>query len=263
MRPDRDVSNFSYDHDEAKAPFMVPQSLVFVVTHDLSIRKYLNFLTGAVGLQLEIFESAEQFLEMPRPLTSHCLVLDIHLPNLSGLDLQQRLADSRDDIPVIFITDHADVPMTVQAMKAGAIEFLIKPYCDDALLRAVRQALEMSGASLARQKQTRELMSRYKSLTERERRVMELVVAGQRNKLVADELGISEITVKAHRGNVMRKMKAQSLPDLVNMSALIFKSREGRVIDVCRVHAIHDSRFSQTRAVGPLPFKSQIGDRLG
>jgi FixJ family two-component response regulator len=169
-------------------------------------------------LQPETFASAQEFLARPRPAVPCCLVLDVTLPGLSGLDLQKRLVE-RTDMPIIFITGHGDVPMSVQAMKAGAVEFLTKPFEDNALLDAIRGAIERSRATLRLESDMRALRHCYESLTPREREVMGLVVAGLLNKQVGGELGISEITVKAHRGQVMRKMKADSLPDLVTMAA--------------------------------------------
>jgi FixJ family two-component response regulator len=193
-------------------------SIVFVVDDDVSVRESLELLLESAGWRPEIFASAQNFLSRPRPTVPCCLVLDVTLPGLSGLELQQQLAD-RTDMPIIFITGHGDVPMTVQAMKAGAVEFLTKPFKDDVLLNAVRGAIERSRAAHRLDSEMRVVRNRYESLTPREREVMALVVSGLLNKQVGGELGISEITVKAHRGQVMRKMKAGSLPDLVTMAA--------------------------------------------
>jgi FixJ family two-component response regulator len=192
--------------------------IVFVVDDDISVRESLELLIKRAGWQPETFASAQEFLSRPGPTVPCCLVLDVTLPGLSGLELQKRLAE-RTDMPIIFITGHGDVPMTVQAMKAGAVEFLTKPFKDDVLLGAIRGAIERSRVALRLDVEMRALKHCYESLTPREREVMDLVVSGLLNKQVGGELGISEITVKAHRGQVMRKMKADSLPDLVTMAA--------------------------------------------
>ncbi|MGC1450833.1 MAG: response regulator transcription factor [Candidatus Sulfotelmatobacter sp.] len=193
-------------------------SIVFVVDDDISVRESLELLIQSEGWQPETFSSAQDFLVRSRTPVPSCLVLDISMPGLNGLELQERVAAEHPDVPIIFITGHGDVPKTVQAMKAGAVEFLTKPFKDDVLLSAVRQALELSRVALGQQAEIKELRDRYSSLSAREREVMALVVSGLLNKQVGGELGISEITVKAHRGKVMQKMKADSLPDLVKMA---------------------------------------------
>jgi FixJ family two-component response regulator len=193
--------------------------VVFVIDDDVSVRESLDSLINYEGWQAKIFASAEEFLSYPRISAPSCLVLDISLPNLNGLELQERISGDRVDLPIIFITGYGDVPTTVQAMKAGAIEFLSKPFDDNALLSAIRRALERSRTALEHEEDMRTLSERLASLSRREQEVMALVVAGRLNKQIAFELGISEITVKAHRGKVMRKMKANSIVDLVTMSA--------------------------------------------
>ena len=191
---------------------------VFVVDDDISVRESLELLIQSAGWRPETFASASEFLSHPRATVPCCLVLDVTLPGLNGLELQQQLTE-RTEMPIIFITGYGDVPMTVRAMKAGAVEFLTKPFKDDVLLEAIRGALERSRAALRQESELRGLRDCYASLTPREREVMALVVTGLLNKQVGGELGISEITVKAHRGQMMRKMKADSLPDLVTKAA--------------------------------------------
>jgi FixJ family two-component response regulator len=195
--------------------------IVFVVDDDVSVRESLELLIQSAGWHPETFASATAFLAWPRAAVPSCLVLDVSLPDLNGLELQQRIADDRLDMPIIFITGHGDVPMTVQAMKAGAVEFLTKPLSNEMVLGAIEGAIERSRTALGREARLREVRDRYQSLSPREREVMALVVSGLRNKQVGGELHISEITVKAHRGQVMRKMKADSLADLVNMAATL------------------------------------------
>ena len=190
---------------------------VFVVHSDLAVREWLELLIETAGWRAETFESAQEFLARPRAVVPNCLVLDVALPDLNGLDLQKRVAVDRAEMPIIFVTANGDVAVGVQAMKAGAVEYLTKPFPDDVLVNAIRDALERSQRVLEREARMKELRESYALLTPREREVMVLVVSGLLNKQVGGELGISEITVKAHRGQVMRKMKADSLPALVHM----------------------------------------------
>jgi FixJ family two-component response regulator len=192
--------------------------VVFVVDDDISVYESLELLIRCEGWRPETFASAEEFLECPRTGMPSCLVLDVSLPGLTGLELQKRIAAERTDVPIIFVSGYADVPTTVQAMKAGAFEFLIKPFSDNVLLSAIRAALERSRIALSREAEMRVLQNRYTSLSSRERQVMALVVSGLLNKQIGAELGISEITVKAHRGKVMHKMQADSLAGLVRMA---------------------------------------------
>ncbi len=190
---------------------------VFVVDDDPGTRKALRSLIGSVGLAVQTLASADEFLEAPPHQGPCCLVLDLHLPGLSGLELQSRMAELHREIPIIFVTGHGDVPTSVQAMKAGALEFLTKPVPDKVLLQAIFSALESDRRERERRSDLDELDRRYASLTRREREVMTLVVSGLANKQIAARLGTSTITVKVHRGKVMHKMRASSLPDLVRM----------------------------------------------
>jgi RNA polymerase sigma factor (sigma-70 family) len=192
--------------------------IVFVVDDDISVRESLEALIRCEGWEPETFASAQEFLTRPRVVTPSCLILDVDLPDLNGLDLQKCIASDRKDMPIIFITGHGDVPMTVRAMKAGAVEFLTKPFNDEALLSAIQHSIERSNVALRRETETGALRDCYASLTPREKEVLVLVVSGLSNKQVGAELGISEITVKAHRGRVMQKMQAESLPDLVKIA---------------------------------------------
>jgi len=191
---------------------------IFIVDDDVSVRESLELLIETAGWQAMPFSCAADFLACPKPSTPSCLVLDIGLPDLNGLELQHRLAPNGATTPIVFITGTGDIPMTVRAMKAGAVEFFTKPFCDEALLAAIERALQVSRATLRCEAEMAVLRDRYASITRREAQVMSLVVAGLLNKQAAGELGISEITVKAHRGSLMRKMMACSLPDLVKMA---------------------------------------------
>ncbi|MGB9290482.1 MAG: response regulator transcription factor [Terracidiphilus sp.] len=215
---------------EDERTLLVPNTspTVFVVDDDISVRESLEFLIRDEGWQVEAFTSAEEFLNRPREFVPSCLVLDISMPGLNGLELQKRLAVERPEIPIIFLTGHGDIPKTVQAMKAGAVEFLTKPFSGSTLLSAVNKAIARSAALIARDAELRALKARYARLTSREREVLDLVVMGKSNKEVANELGISEVTVKAHRGSMMQKMGAGSLAELVNQAAKLRLLRRNR-----------------------------------
>jgi FixJ family two-component response regulator len=195
-----------------------PQSIVFVVDDDADVRKALDSLIRSVGLQVEVFGSPQEFLQRKRPKAPSCLILDIRLPGISGLEFQRKMAEAGNPIPIIFITGHGDIPMSVRAMKAGAVEFLTKPFRDQDLLDAIQLALEGDAARCRYEAELAKLRERFEWLTPREREVLPLVVSGLLNKQIAAEIGTSETTVKVHRGQLMRKLGADSLPELVRMA---------------------------------------------
>jgi len=217
-------------------PTPTPTPIVFVVDDDVSVRESLELLIGTAGWRSETYSSAQSFLARPRVLVPSCLVLDVSLPDLNGLELQKKIGPERGDLPIIFITGYGDVPTTVRAMKAGAVEFLTKPFDDDVLRNAIAGAIDRSRTALGREAELQVLRDCYATLSRREREVMALVVVGRLNKQVAGQLGISQITVKAHRGRVMRKMGADSLAALVKMAARLgvapVVSKGGRVLNL-------------------------------
>jgi len=207
---------FTFQPGLSSVPKVAP--IVFIVDDDISVQQSLEKVIGRQGWQPETFESAQEFLGRPRPIVPNCLILGNSLPDVKGIEVQKQIARERPEMPLIIVSDHADIPTTVQAIKAGAVEFLVKPFKNDVLVGAISEGLERSRAALDRETRMSDLRGRYDSLSRRERQVMSLVVSGMLNKQVGAELGISEITVKAHRGQAMQKMKANSLPDLVRMA---------------------------------------------
>jgi len=219
-------------YEVGSSAMAILKAIVFVIDDDVSVRESLELLIQSQGWQSETFASAQEFLDRPRALVPTCLLLDISLPGLNGLELQKRIRIDRREMPIIFITGCGDVPKTVQAMKAGAVEFLTKPFNEDVLLTAIQQGLERSRVTLLQEAEMQQLRNRYATLTPREREVMALVVSGLLNKQVGGELGISEITVKAHRGQVMQKMKANSIAELVRMAGRLDDSPAMGVSDI-------------------------------
>jgi FixJ family two-component response regulator len=224
-------------HELRPLPLSNLEPIVFVVDNDIFVRESLESLINWGGWQSETFASGHEFLARSRHPVPSCLVLNVSLPDLNGLDLQKRVAVERPNTPIIFITDQSDVYTSVQAMKAGAVEFLIKPFADDILLGAIQECLNRSCAALSRDAEIRALRNSYARLSHRERQVMALVVSGLLNKQVGAELGISEITVKAHRGQVMQKMKAESFADLVRMA---MRLRSEHALSSPRSHEVSD-----------------------
>ena len=221
------MSLSEYTSPRSRPPTSPATPIVFVVDDDVSVRDSLELLIRSAGWQSKISASAEEFLSRPRDFTPSCLLLDVNLPDINGFELQRLIAD-RAELPIIFVTGHGDIPMTVQAMKGGAVEFLTKPFTSSVLLRAIQSALERSSKCLGEAANLQALRARYQGLRHREREVMALVVRGLLNKQVSGELGISEITVKQHRGRMMRKMRMRSLPELVTIAGRLGLVTAGR-----------------------------------